>query len=184
MGCENFRGNTNGDIVNWNEAEWSTKNIIVQTMDMNEICQTHKRHILLQGRRTPNEHKVLCNSLNGTISTPGNTDDIEKLAEIIKMHPSGHAVKRFWTGWSDEEEEGVFINVDTGLPLSSSKENWYPGEPNGGALENCIAVKNITGRMYDFPCHVNYHGLCYITSRPRMKIRGEMCHFQLMLKYM
>ena len=155
--------------MNWNEAEWDIQNLNVENMEFDKICKTQaKQHLLIHGQRTPQAHKLLCSSLNGTISSVADSESIKQLNNTIKLQP-----RRFLTPWSDNDQEGIFVNVDTGLPLENSVANWNPGEPNGGTLENCVVVLLSSGKMYDFPCDAQSHGLCYIVPRPRVKVRGE-----------
>ena len=81
---------------------------------------------------------------------------------------------RYWTGYSDEEDEGKFRNVYTGEQLSFI--SWLPGEPNGDDIENCgTALVNYDGKWWDEPCHdVAPYGFCNIQARPRIKIRGQV----------
>ena len=172
--CYCCRSKTNGNIVNWNQAEWSTQNMIERNISSHHICKTEdKQHILIQGSRTTHAQKLLCNTLNGTMSAPENIQEIQKLIDIIEKRRANTMVERFLIGWTDETNEGTFVNVDTGAKLDdSSMEVWNPGEKNGGTLENCVIVKTSTGRMHDFPCDVQYPGFCLMDRRPRIKVRG------------
>ena len=60
----------------------------------------------------------------------------------------------FWAGWSDRDNEGFFTNVNTGKVLEKKDELydiWWPGEPNGGVLENCAVctVVELSGPHHD-----------------------------------
>ena len=149
--------------------------MIERDIESNQICKTEdKQHILIRGTRTAHAQKLLCNTLNGTMSAPENMRSIQhRIEQITEMQPRNDTIERFLVGWTDEEEEGTFVNIDTGSKLDNSTEDyWYPGEPNGGRLENCVVVKTTTGRMHDFPCDVEYHGFCLMDRRPRIKVRG------------
>lgn len=82
---------------------------------------------------------------------------------------------RYWSGYTDEEEEGQYINAYTGELLSF--DPWFPGEPNGDDRENCgTALVNYDGLWWDETCtYVAPYGFCNIQARPRIKIRGSIC---------
>ena len=153
--------------------------MLEKNIDSNQFCKPQdKQDILIQGTRTAHAQKLLCNTLNGTMSAPEDMQRIQKLIDVIETRPSNDTIERFWIGWIDEEQNGTFVNIDSGSQLDNSLEDWYPGEPNGGSLENCVVVKTTTGRMHDFPCDVKYHGFCLMDRRPRVKVRGEIpSHF-------
>ena len=81
----------------------------------------------------------------------------------------------FWAGWNDNKYEGNFANSLTGKVLR--KEDgywpWYPGEPNGGVLENCAVVWPIRNGWNDYMCFQKAYGYCKIQPRPILIIRGE-----------
>ncbi len=46
-----------------------------------------------------------------------------------------------WGGYTDQESEGVFYDVNTGEPLRESDfQPWFFGEPNGERKENCQII--------------------------------------------
>ena len=98
----------------------------------NQICKAlDKQHILIQGTRSPQAHKLLCNTLNGTMSAPENVEGIQKLIKIIEKQPSNNTIKKFMIGWSDEEKEGTFTHLDTGWQFNRTKFGLSFGLKNG-----------------------------------------------------
>ena len=71
----------------------------------------------------------------------------------------------FWAGWTDRDNEGYFTNVNTGKVLekkSSLYDIWWPGEPNGGVLENCAVSWPTRGQWFDYMCFETAKGFCNI----------------------
>jgi len=58
---------------------------------------------------------------------------------------------------TDEANEGTWISQYTGQPLRY--QNWVPGEPNSGRVENCIAVYS-AGNFLDFNCLWSFRVMC------------------------
>ena len=82
-------------------------------------------------------------------------------------------VDSFWAGWDDEENDGTFADANTGEPLTSEMfKPFYPGEPNGGTLENCVMVWALRDAWNDLSCDRYLTGFCHVHRKPRFKIRG------------
>ena len=75
-----------------------------------------------------------------------------------------------WAGWTDMEKEGTFTDVNTGKALDY--DIWWPGEPNGGVLENCAVSWPTRGAWIDYMCFETAKGFCNIQPRPRLIMRG------------
>ncbi len=87
-----------------------------------------------------------------------------------------------WTGYSDEEEEGVWKNVNTGNRLGSAPDTYsawndISGEPNGGVVESCASVGFTDNYWNDMPCDFNLCFFCNIPKYPFFKIRGKKIIF-------
>lgn len=86
-----------------------------------------------------------------------------------------------WGGWSDEPQEGFFSNVNTGVILRKEDGFWpfYPGEPNGELLENCVVVWTAHNAWNDAGCSEEAYSFCHIPTRPNFQLRGEITMFSL-----
>ena len=86
-------------------------------------------------------------------------------------------VGEFWAGWDDISTEGIFRDANTGGPMSNELDLWYAGEPNGGRMENCAMVWVRKNAWNDLRCTASCFGFCYIDTRPRTKMRGDIFQF-------
>ena len=60
-----------------------------------------------------------------------------------------------YLGADDMKEEGIFVWVATGEPVTYT--NWAPSEPNGGNGEDCVALESSGGWTWrDMCCTCNY----------------------------
>ena len=75
-----------------------------------------------------------------------------------------------WTGYSDEDEEGKYVDVNEGKALHF--EPWAPGEPNGKQNENCGIANKPSPFWYDAPCENSYLSFCRIEETSRLHLRG------------
>ena len=81
----------------------------------------------------------------------------------------------FWAGWNDLKVEGTYKNALSGKELMEEDGYWpwYPGEPNGGVLENCAVVWPIRNGWNDYMCFQEAYGYCKVRPRPILIMRGE-----------
>ena len=78
-----------------------------------------------------------------------------------------------WTGFSDENDEGNYVDVNEGKALNF--DPWAPGEPNGKRNENCAISNRPSPFWYDAPCDYPLSSFCRIEETPRLHLRGEEC---------
>jgi len=80
----------------------------------------------------------------------------------------GMGNEHFWSSGTDQGEEGKFVWMSSGKPLTY--ENWNAGEPNNfqyenGETENCLELWNRDGkglRWNDTPCSFESYFLCEV----------------------
>ncbi len=85
-----------------------------------------------------------------------------------------------WSGYWDAPREGVFSDVNTGRPLSAGDyQPWWPGEPNGGIIENCAVVWAFRDMWNDYTCDIELCGFCELEEVPVFQIRGGSCSLSL-----
>ncbi len=84
-------------------------------------------------------------------------------------------IVRFWAGYTDDEVEGVYKNVNTGKTITKNSTYWpfYPGKPNGGSTENCAVVNVPREAWNDIKCSMKLTGFCRLPIRKRFLMRGE-----------
>ena len=83
------------------------------------------------------------------------------------------AYKWFWAGWSDQDSEGTFVNLNTGEPLTdSSYARWGLGEPNGNSMENCATIRPV-GYWNDNACFEKTCSFCEFGEPPIYIMRGN-----------
>lgn len=79
-----------------------------------------------------------------------------------------------WTGWSDEESEGILRDANSGEVLTTGAYAPFQfGEPNGLEAENCVSMKQ-NGEWRDFDCNQKSVAPCFIKRMPpQFKLRGK-----------
>ena len=73
-----------------------------------------------------------------------------------------------WTGLSDEDFEGHFVDIVTGSRLNDDSM-FAKGQPKGDG--NCLLI--IDGKYYDGDCQWQFPFFCRLRQKPRFQLRGE-----------
>ncbi|KAK7789444.1 hypothetical protein R5R35_008613 [Gryllus longicercus] len=91
-------------------------------------------------------------------------EEAHMLATQFKFEvPGSNYTTCAWYGASDLAEEGKFVTV-TGLNLNETGyANYYPGQPAGKTVENCIFINQNAGLLHDGLCSAP---LAYICKLP------------------
>jgi len=94
----------------------------------------------------------------------------EEEQRMLEEHITGFGMgnEHFWSSGTDQGEEGRFVWMSTGQPLTF--ENWNSGEPNNfqyenGETENCLELWNRDGkglRWNDTPCSFESYFVCEV----------------------
>jgi len=100
------------------------------------------------------------------LASINSAEEQRQLEEHIQSLGLGH--EHFWTSGTDQGQEGTFVWLSTGRPLTF--ENWNSGEPNnykyeGGELEHCLELWNRDGKglkWNDSPCSFETYFICEV----------------------
>ncbi|XP_053547629.1 pulmonary surfactant-associated protein A [Bombina bombina] len=88
--------------------------------------------------------QTACERQGGTLPTPMNN------AEDLVIYQFAHSAKRqIFLGINDIKEDTVFTYLN-GKQLTYT--NWYPTEPNGGRIENCVETYHHERKWNDRSC--------------------------------
>ena len=178
MNC-NFSGYNAGNLLSviTDENQWQ------KVIKNSEIC-TSKGYVdvLLPWCLGMHEAKLLCNKFKGQMTIITSSELQEKL--FLSIQGIYKAVTCFedgmvWTGFSDEQDEGHFVDSNEKTPWSTMMD-FIPfdlSQPNGEKEENCLVAFNNTSyenSWYDSYCYSrNIPSFCRIDKNPRILIRGE-----------
>ena len=170
-----------GDLVNWDIDEWEVNNM--EWLQANETCSAYGPGLILfpEARDLINAGKI-CRRFRGefpVISKVSNPELVAKLSNqsgtLCKAltDKAVEDVVRVWTGWNDLHTEGHFQHLDNPNAVLSMDEveGWYPGEPNGLQLENCINIWK--GGLFDMSCDNDLScSYCNLDRHPELTLRG------------
>ena len=153
------------------KIEWENK------IKSTEICSgSDPVDILLPWFLTMTEAKQLCEKYKGNPSVITSAEMRETLFSQMENIPEleGCAWPKCvaWTGFTDEEDEGAFVDINEGKALNFSP--WSQGEPNGKQNENCGISNKLSPNWYDAPCENSYLSFCRMEGVSRFHLRGNV----------
>ena len=109
------------------------------------------------------EARAICERQLGTLMVPRSDD--ANAALVAQLATSTN--DRMWLGTSDAAIEGSWERREAGsmdgVPLSYT--NWAPGQPDGGAGENCAEMWS-NGQWNDMPCSDSKTFACEVPQPP------------------
>ena len=133
------------------------------------------------------EAKHLCGKYRGKMTIITNSKMQEELFHKLEETTDVHdcvkhktALKKIWTGFTDEEVEGQFVDVNDGTPFKNILDPmpFFPAQPDGEGGENCVSASIKSNQpyeasWYDTYCDRPLASFCRINRIPRLQIRGK-----------
>ena len=86
------------------------------------------------------------------------------------MNITGGACHFIWTPFSDEQSEGLFVNVNNNK--TAELQFWSKTEPNGGRDENLVVIYVSREALVDVPDKTLGCSSCQISSSLLLKLDG------------
>ena len=75
----------------------------------------------------------------------------------------------FYSGYSDREEEGQFVNINTDEEMGWT--NWGEGQPDNLVIEeDCSEYRIGDGKNYDVSCTLNYCPNCRVKKLTKFQL--------------
>ena len=172
----NCNNNQNGNIVIWDVKRWILTGLEKLEINVSSLCEINLviRKIFPNKRNYQNSVN-LCKGLGGRITKAHNVIEVEEMIRISNEHD----FNGIWTPYNDIKQEGKFVDTITEEEMKWA--NWAKGMPNGGKVENCIAL-NADGTMNDVTCHGTKHTFCDL-QRPKLNLRGACLRENLDVNY-
>ena len=161
------------DVLRWEEAELNITDLLYLDMDLDSIClgrageeQTFFSYDL---NKTFEETVKFCETVGGHMAVAGDNESLTAMNEVYNSTCTGGA-GYFYGGFTDQEEEGRWVNVVTGSLLAW--DNWDEGYPYNYTNYDCVEIEMDYLKFSDFDCSVTYCPICQITEKKTFQLRG------------
>ena len=81
-----FRKLSKGNVVNWDMSIWKLTNVAEVYLNKETVCNLPEpRHVLFPTKRSYQDHKLLCTTLNGKVTNVNSSEFQELLIEEFKQ---------------------------------------------------------------------------------------------------
>ncbi|XP_068247799.1 uncharacterized protein [Palaemon carinicauda] len=165
--------NLRGNVLSTDVDEFDTPGVEKTVIPVRKLCTDDSAFVIIPMERYLTEALVFCNLVNTSVYIPPNTDMNIKLYEDsfqFKNACDSKSYRRLLLGATDEETEGTWNNVKTGKPITYSA--WGPGEPNSGANDNCLVLRNDMPFWGDLECAARHCFPCGRAAHDFVFVRG------------
>ncbi|XP_071540676.1 uncharacterized protein [Panulirus ornatus] len=160
-----------GDVVSWAGPWVASGDISLTQESLDELCKeaSGTDFFIFNGFTAPSAFQV-CEGLGGSLPTPQSQEEYDTILKAVEGYDKeGHvSCQPFWVGITDEQEEGVWMDVQHKSQLDPS---WSVIEPDGDKLENC-AVAEGTFQFTDTRCDEAKCVVCSVPRRPVWTLLG------------
>ena len=162
-----------GDLLGWSKATWKMFNVFSDIADKDDVCAMHKKiHLFGSLKKKDLQGTVeICEKvLGGKIAVGEDVNKLQNMVEIIEMLDKNTCGNNFYTGFTDEKEEGTYRNVITDEVMQWAP--WQHSQPNNIGNEDCADYRIDNGKVYDISCQVNYCPICEIMDHVVFELSG------------
>uniref|UniRef100_A0A8C2N0B8 C-type lectin domain family 11 member A n=1 Tax=Cricetulus griseus TaxID=10029 RepID=A0A8C2N0B8_CRIGR len=135
----------------------------------------HKCFLLSRDFETQAAAQARCKARGGSLAQPADRQQMDALGRYLRaaLAPYNWPV---WLGVSDRRSEGLYLfengqrvsffawhrapSPEPGAHPSAASHPLSPDQPNGGALENCVAQASDDGSWWDHDCERRLYFVC------------------------
>ncbi|XP_070001309.1 uncharacterized protein [Penaeus vannamei] len=169
-GClENLRGN----VLSSDFATFDQPGVTSEIVPLQSLCTEEPMFVVFPLRRQVTGARIFCGILDGMFFVPEDEKTNNRLHEESNMFTEVcdfKSYRRLLLAGTDEEQEGVWVNFNTGKRLEFT--SWFDGEPNNGKNDNCVVLRNDLPQWGDINCEYSNCFSCGMSSKNYFFIRG------------
>ena len=153
-----------GNVFNWLLAtDLVRSEMLAEYTDEASSCMTKTLGLFLMNEtKTYKDADLTCKSIGGHVGFPS-AENRAKSSMFVERSGT------FWAGYTDIEEEGMFVNFRNDAFNASY---WHQGEPNGERIENCVAIFMPSMQSTDTECNVRRNYYCWFEKLHEFRLRG------------
>ena len=174
MAWENCGMVGEGDIVAWEDIQLDRVGLEVVILDRDLMCVRKETEEFMVSETKKNfyESLELCSAVfGGEIAVLGDNETMQEVIAVLETADQAVCGAELWSGFTDREVEGVFVNTYTGE--TAGWDGWLEGEPNNQGGEDCGVYDSTRGGAYDASCVGYYHcSVCRVAHYTVFKLSG------------
>ncbi|XP_071525967.1 uncharacterized protein [Panulirus ornatus] len=166
------RSNIRGNVFSFDTHNVQLAgDVPVDTLLLEDLCRSWPNYLLLPEKRSVSASQAQCQLLNAPMAVPTSNEDNNLLRKILLpfMETCSSTPWKLWLGVTDQDEEGVWVDVNTKKPVEY--QNFVLPYPYGGSVENCAAMFP-DGAWSDAKCNLKKCSSCEIKPSEFLRLRG------------
>ena len=158
-----------GDLVDWKTATWKAQGLEEVQVDREEVCRKMQDRLLVSNvQRNFDGTLHLARMLGGRMAIADSQASAEE--NINALNPVKEDCQFVFTGLTDHKEEGVWVNVYTGQPMSW--RNWEIGQPDNVGNADCATINAVNYKQHAGLCTDLSCSLIRVKESPKFQLRG------------
>ena len=116
-----------GNVVDWNTATWNAENLQEIELELETIQEESYKSssyqvFITERRKNFADSLKFCQDIGGVLAVAESNMNLTEMIETVERKDCGGI---FWTGWTDEREEGQFVSAVTGEKMEW--QDWIKG---------------------------------------------------------
>ena len=169
-------------LVGWTSANItsSSKDLLEKTVDRDELCKQLPKQLgltVFPQKRNFSSQVEFCKVMGGELAVSKTTADMDSMLKVMRDAIEDKLERSFFTGFFDGQEEGNFVNVNTGEAINP--HNWADSQPDSNGSveeeEDCTAALAFApnfGLNHDASCAEQFYTICNLLQPPKFQLRG------------
>ena len=173
--CSNYM--EQGNLVNWSSEHIKTQ-LEFYEESLDNICKKEHLTVAFPGKLNFNRTIDNCHRIGAQMAVASDEKALEVMVSAVE-NLDVCKQEGFFVGYSDREDEGVWVNVHDGSHMNFSK--WADGQPNNfnKIEEDCAVYSLHEQKMRDKFCYSLYCPLCEMKTRKTFEL-DRVCLDSLM----
>ena len=176
MSCKSTDG---GDLLDWGNASIELVGTVTtfEIKDIGVICQTQEKEnkiIAFEEKKNFEDGKHFCGKV-GEISVATSDDVFQKMVDTVTELEGFKIKDRFYVGYTDIENEGIWVDENSGENMMYNKWDHEEGFPsNWHPKADCAAAWKLPeAKWFDGACYREFYPVCKMKNFPeRFQLRG------------
>ena len=117
-----------GNIVDWNTAGWTVENLHefdleLETIKAESYLKSSYQLFISEKKKSFADSLKFCQDIGGEIGVAESNLAVTEMISAVQSK-AAECDGSFWTGWTDQAEEGQFVSALTGERMDW--DNWLP----------------------------------------------------------
>ena len=164
-----------GNLLDWTTAQWKAVGLLDNEVDLIEICNKKKtrknnHYMAFQNKMDFHSTEEFCHALGGEMAVASDNATMQKMLYAIRSMQQRQKYARFYMGFTDRQNEGVWLDIYNKRELS--QVHWGENQPDNWANQDCLTFLEESPEKYDDKCNVKLNPVCRVPPMTGFHLQG------------